>query len=253
MRQLVRAVTFLDLEENLETAKPKLNVFCLTDYDPVLNLQAAFKNRDEKNLLAQVFAQNSIRNCRLTETEKELDVTHYFDGCREEKNLFEEHLILPSSGNAAEPEAPVSEITDAILRKLDAFRTDVLIVNLAAADLAAHGGNFVRTVRAIEEIDVCLGRILAKIAELEGTFLITSDHGNCEQMLDRESNQMDRGHTTNPVPFHLVSQEVQGSRLRDGGTLADVAPTLLAMMDITKPAEMTGDDLRHIKEAAIAA
>lgn len=253
MRQLVRAVTFLEFEEAVESNKPELNVFCLTDYDPILNLQAAFQNRDEKNLLVQVFTQNSIRNCRLTETEKELCITHYFDGCPEEKNLFEEYLIIPSSGDAARPEAPAAQITEALLHKLDAGRTDFFIVNLAAADLAAHAGNFGRTVKAIEEIDRCLGEILAKLGEMNGTLLITSDHGNCEQMIDRQTGQADRGHTTNPVPFHLISPETQNLRLRDGGTLADVAPTILALLDISKPAEMTGNDLRNLREAAIAA
>lgn len=253
MRQLVRAVTFLELEDASLSGKPNLDIFCLTDYDPLLNLSAAFQNRDEKNLLVQVFAQNSIRNCRLTETEKELYVTHYFDGCPEEKNLFEEHLIIPSSGNAAQLEAPAAQITEALLHKLEAGKTDVLVVNLAAADLAAHAGNFQRTVKAIEEIDICLGKILEKLRESDGTLLITSDHGNCEQMINKENGQIDRGHTANPVPFHFVDTEARGPRLRDGGTLADIAPTILSLLDISKPIEMTGRDLRDIKEAAIAA
>ncbi len=253
MRQLVRAVTFLELEDPDDTGKPKLDVFCLTDYDSILNLTAAFGNRDEKNLLAEVFAQNSIRNCRLTESEKELYVTHYFDGCPEEKHLFEEHLIIPSSSDAARPEAPAAEITAALLEKLEAGKTDVLIVNLAAADLAAHAGNLPRTVKAIEEIDVCVGKILDKLEELNGTLLITSDHGNCEQMLNQEDGRADRAHTANPVPFHLADKDMRNVCLREGGTLADVAPTILALLDISKPEEMTGGDLRNIKEAAIAA
>jgi len=253
MRQLVRAVTFLEFEEADDSGKPKLDVFCLTDYDPILNLSAAFQNRDEKNFLAEVFAQNSIRNCRLTESEKELYVTHYFDGCPEEKHLFAEHLIVPSSNDAAQPEAPVSEITGKLLEKLDTGKTDVFIVNLAAADLAAHAGSLPRTIKAIEEIDACLGKIHEKIEELSGALLITADHGNCEQMIDKEQGRIDRAHTANPVPFHLVDKDLQNMRLREGGTLGDVAPTILALLDISKPAEMTGSDLRDIKEAAIAA
>jgi 2,3-bisphosphoglycerate-independent phosphoglycerate mutase len=253
MRQLVRAVTFLELEEADDSGKPKLDVFCLTDYDAVLNLSAAFENRDEKNLLAEVFAQNSTRNCRLTESEKELDITHYFNGCAEEKYLFEEHWVVPSSNDAARPEAPVSNITEKLLEKLETGKTDVFVVNLAAADLAAHAGNLPRTVKAIEEIDACLGKILEKIEALGGALLITSDHGNCEQMIDKDNGGIDRSHTANPVPFHLVDKDLQNLRLREGGTLADVAPTILALMDISKPAEMTGSDLRDVKEAAIAA
>jgi len=228
-------------------------VFCLTDYDLVLNLSAAFGNRDEKELLAEIFAQNSIRNCRITESEKELDVTHYFNGCPEEKCLFEEHLMVPSSDDAARPEAPVSQITEQLLERLAAGKTDVFIVNLAAADLAAHAGNLPRTVKAIEEIDMNLGKIFARLQEMGGRLLITSDHGNCEQMLKKDGGETDRGHTTNPVPFHLIDPEARGLRLRDGGSLADVAPTILALLDISKPAAMTGSDLRNTREAAIAA
>jgi 2,3-bisphosphoglycerate-independent phosphoglycerate mutase len=253
MRQLVRAVTFLEFEDADGSGKPDLDVVCLTDYDPVLNLNAAFGNRDEKNLLAEVFAQNSIRNCRIAESEKELCVTHYFDGCPEEKHLFEEHLILPSSSNAAQPEAPVSQITEKLLEKLEAGKTDVFVVNFAAADLAAHAGNLLRVIRAIEEIDHNLGKIFTKMRELGGALLITSDHGNCEQIINREDGRIDRAHTTNPVPFHLIDENTRGSRLCDGGTLADVAPTVLALLDISKPDEMTGSDLRNAREAAIAA
>lgn len=253
MRQLVRAVTFLEFEEACDSGKPKLDVYCMTDYDPTLDLSAAFENRDGKNLLADIFAQNSIRNCRITESEKELCVTHYFDGCPEEKPLFSKRLIIPSSDSAARPEAPVEQIVDTLLEKLHGGKTDVFVVNLAAADLATHSGNFERTVKAIEEIDWHLGRVLKRIQVLGGTLLITSDHGSCEQMFDRETNAVDRGHTTNPVPFHVVDTEMHGVRLRDGGTLADVAPTLLAMLDISQPAEMTGSDLRAAQEAAIAA
>jgi 2,3-bisphosphoglycerate-independent phosphoglycerate mutase len=254
MRQLVRAVTFLEFETGDAAAgKPKLDVFCLTDYDLILNLSAAFENRDQKDLLAELFAQNSVRNCRIAESEKELYVTHYFDGCPEEKYLFEEHIIVPSSDNAAQPQAPVSLITEKLLEKLDAGKTDVFVVNFAAADLAAHSGNWQRTVAAIEEIDVHLGAIFRKLQGLGGKLLITSDHGNCEQMLNKESGEADRGHTTNPVPFHLIDSETTSMRLRDGGSLADVAPTILALLDISRPLEMTGSDLRNIREAAIAA
>jgi 2,3-bisphosphoglycerate-independent phosphoglycerate mutase len=264
MRQLVRAATFLEFETEAQTDKPKLDVYCLTDYDTdqgtgygsgfgALDLTAAFPNRDEKNVLAEIFAQNSIRNCRIAEAERELYVTHYFDGCPEEKHLFEERLIVPSSNSAAHPETPLAEITGWLLEKLDAGKTDVFVVNFASADIAAHSGSIPRAVKAIEDIDVNLGLIFGLIQDLGGTMLITSDHGNCEQMLNRETGEFDRGHTSNPVPFHLIDTGIHRWRLKDGGSLADVAPTLLALLDISKPAEMTGSDLRVAREAAIAA
>jgi 2,3-bisphosphoglycerate-independent phosphoglycerate mutase len=257
MRQLVRAATFLEFEIEAGTDKPKLDVYCLTDYDTdhdlTPGLTAAFPNRDEKNFLAEIFAQNSIRNCRLAEAERELYVTHYFDGCPEEKHLFAESLIVPSSSNAASPETPLAEITGWLLEKLDAGKTDVFVVNFASADIAAHTGSIGRTVKAIEDIDVNLGLIFGLIQQIGGTLLITSDHGNCEQMLNRETGETDRGHTANPVPFHLVDTGIHRWRLKDGGSLADVAPTVLALLDISKPSEMTGGDLRIAREAAIAA
>lgn len=253
MRQIVRAVTFLEFEEAEDSGKPKLDVYCMTDYDPTLDLSAAFDNREEKNLLTDIFAQNSIRNCRIAESEKELNVTDYFDGCPEEKPLFSQRVIVPSSNSAARPEAPVEDIINKLLERLHGGKTDVFVVNIAAADLAAHTGNVGRTIKAIEEIDWHLGRLLKRIQVLGGTLMITSGHGSCEQMFDRETSEIDRGHTTNPVPFHLVDPELHGVRLRDGGTLVDVAPTLLSLLDISQPAEMTGSDLRTAQEAAIAA
>jgi 2,3-bisphosphoglycerate-independent phosphoglycerate mutase len=253
IRQLARAVTFLDLEDAARSGKPEIDVFCLTDYDPLMNLRCAFPNREEKNLLGQLFAQNSIRNCRITETEKELCLTHFFDGCPEEKYLFKDQVIVPSSDNAARPEAPAALITEELLRKLDSGKTDVYVVNLAAANIAAHGGNFARTVHAVEEIDRCLGMIAEKLSQMSGALLITATHGNAEQMKNAATGEIDRGHTANPVPFHLVDENATHLKLRDGGTLCDVAPTLLSILDIAKPAEMTGDDLRNIREAAIAA
>jgi 2,3-bisphosphoglycerate-independent phosphoglycerate mutase len=253
MRQLVRAVTFLELEAEEEAAKPKLDVFCLVDYDLDLNLTAAFPNRDRRDLLADIFAQNSIRNCRISETEKELDVTHYFNGCAEERFLFEEHVIVPSSDNMAEPQKPAAEITEKLLEKLGAAKTDVFVVNFAAADLAAHSGSLERTVKAIEEIDAQIGKIYRWLQLTGGSLLITSDHGGCEQMIDRDTGEVLRGHTLNPVPFHLVDFAKREGRMRDGGSLTDVAPTILALLDISKPASMTGSDLCDTKEAAIAA
>jgi 2,3-bisphosphoglycerate-independent phosphoglycerate mutase len=137
------------------------------------------------------------------------------------------------------------KITDKLLRGLEAGENDVFIVNLAAPDMVAHTGNLEKTIEAVQFVDTCLGGILEKIRELNGVAIITSDHGNCEEMADLLTGEPNNSHTVNPVPFHLVDEQASGLRLRQGGALEDVAPTILGILGIEKPAEMTGRDLRE--------
>jgi 2,3-bisphosphoglycerate-independent phosphoglycerate mutase len=136
------------------------------------------------------------------------------------------------------------KVTDKLLRGLEAGENDVFIVNIAAPDMVAHTGNLEKTIEAVQFVDSCLGGIVRKIKEVGGVALITSDHGNCEEMADLNTGEPNNTHTANPVPFHLVDERANGTRLRTDGALEDIAPTILGILGIEKPSEMTGKDLR---------
>ena len=136
------------------------------------------------------------------------------------------------------------KVTDKLLRGLEAGENDVFIVNLAAPDMVAHTGNLEKTIEAVQFVDTCLGGIVEKINAVGGIALITSDHGNCEEMADLLTGEPNNAHTSNPVPFHLVDERANNLKLREGGALEDVAPTLLGILGIEKPARNDRRDLR---------
>jgi 2,3-bisphosphoglycerate-independent phosphoglycerate mutase len=144
------------------------------------------------------------------------------------------------------PEMSCFKVTDKFLRALEADENDVFIVNLAASDMVAHSGNLEKTIESVQFMDTCLGSIVEKIQETGGVAIITSDHGNCEEMADLLTGEPNVGHTVNPVPFHLIDGQAGDVKLRTGGALEDVAPTILGILGLEKPAEMTGRDLREV-------
>jgi 2,3-bisphosphoglycerate-independent phosphoglycerate mutase len=246
MQQLVKALAIADAAEINAFGKPNINAICLTEYDRKFNLPVAFRNSEESNALAQVFADNGVLNCRLTEEEKYAHVTYFFNGGVEMEHPCEQRVLIPSAKALAneKPEMGSFKVTDKLLRGLEAGENDVFIVNLAAADLVAHTGNLEKTIQAVQFVDTCLGGIVNKIQEIDGIALITSDHGNCEEMSDLLTGRPNTSHTTNPVPFHIISNHTNGLKLRPNGALEDVAPTILGILGINKPSEMTGNDLR---------
>ncbi len=137
-------------------------------------------------------------------------------------------------------------VTDKVLRGIDEGETDVFIINFANPDMVGHTGKFDKTIEACQYVDTCLGWITKSIRQVEGTTLITADHGNAEQMIDPLTGSPHTAHTTNPVPFHMVDEDLVGINLREGGALEDVAPTLLGLLAIEQPVEMTGRDLRQL-------
>ena len=248
MRQLVKSLATSDTTEFPTFRKPKIHTVCLTEYDRTFDLPVAFRQENEENVLAQVFAKNGILNCRVTETEKYAHLTYFFNGGVELEHPCEQRVLVPSPKPATAetaPEMACFKVTDKFLRGLEAGENDVFIVNLAAPDVVAHTGNLEKTIEAVQFIDTCLGGILEKIRGVGGIALITSDHGNCEEMADLLTGEPNNAHTSNPVPFHFVDEQANGLKLRDGGALEDVAPTLLGILGIAKPEEMTGTDLRQ--------
>jgi len=247
MRQLVKSLAVSDAYES--AVKPKIHAVCLTEYDRAFNLPVAFRQENEENVLAKVFAENGVLNCRVAETEKYAHLTYFFNGGVEIEHPCERRILVNSSkagGYEAQPESACFKVTDKLLRGLEAGENDVFIANLAAPDLVAHTGNLEKTIEAVQFVDTCLGGIIEKIRELDGIAIITSDHGNCEEMADLLTGEPNSSPTANPVPFHLIDERANGLRLRTGGALEDVAPTILGILEIEKPVEMTGRDLREI-------
>ncbi len=247
MRQLVKSLT-ADSVEFTSFGKPKIEIVCLTEYDRTLDVPVAFRRESEVNAMAKVFAENGVLNCRVTETEKYAHLTYFLNGGVELEHACEQRVFVPSLKNSiheAQPEMQCFKVTDKLLRSLDAGENDVFIINLAAPDVVAHTGNLEKTIEAVQFVDTCLGGIVEKIKALNGIAIITSDHGNCEEMADLLTGEPNNAHTINPVPFHLVDEYSDNFKLRDGGALEDVAPTILGILGIEKPVEMTGRDLRQ--------
>ncbi len=248
MRQLVKSLAVKDETDIASLSKPHIETVCLTEYDRSFNLPVAFKQEGEEKALAQVFAENGVLNCRVTETEKYAHITYFFNGGADNDHQCEQRVIVPSLKKTSletSPEMSCFKVTDKFLRALEADENDVFIVNLAASDMVAHSGNLEKTIESVQFIDTCLGGIVGKIQELNGVAIITSDHGNCEEMADLLTGEPNNLHTTNPVSFHLIDDDSQDIKLRFNGALEDVAPTILGILGLEKPVEMTGRDLRE--------
>jgi len=251
MRQLAKSLAVSDANEFVTFGKPQIETVCLTEYDRAFNLPVAFRQQPEENVLAKVFAENGVLNCRITETEKFAHLTYFFNGGVESEHPCEKRVIIPSlkmSAAETQPEMRCFKVTDKLLGGLEAGESEVFIANLAAPDMVAHTGNLERTIESVQFVDTCLGGILEKIRVLEGVAIITSDHGNCEEMADLMTGEPNNSHTTNAVPFHLIGEEINGVKLREDGALEDIAPTILGILGIEKPTDMTGRDLREFQK-----
>lgn len=244
MRQLVRSISVPDAAG---LAKPTVDTVCLTEYDSSFNLPVVFRAETNENVLSEVLADNGIKNLKITQTERFPHLTYYFNGGDDIQQQNEQHILLSTPRNETAdigPESQSFKITDSVLRSIDANGDGVFVVNLPAADLVAETGKVERTVEAVQFVDTCLGGIVEKVRGAGGIVLITSSHGNCEEMTNAETGEPYYQTTSNPVPFHFVSDSANGLKLREDGVLADIAPTILGILDIEIPAEMTGSDLR---------
>jgi 2,3-bisphosphoglycerate-independent phosphoglycerate mutase len=248
-RQLTRALTVPDFNEFEITGRPRVQFVCFTMYDHTFDLPIAFPPRQHARVLAEAWADLKVRNYRLAETEKYAHVTYFFNGGVEKEFPCEQRLLVPSPKIATydlQPEMSAFKVTDKVLRAIDEGDTDVFVINFANPDMVGHTGKLAQTIEACQYVDTCLGWITKRIRQARGITLITADHGNAEQMIDPTTGSPHTAHTTNPVPFHLIDEESRGAKLRSGGALEDVAPTLLGLLGLEKPSEMTGVDLRNI-------
>jgi 2,3-bisphosphoglycerate-independent phosphoglycerate mutase len=248
-RQLTRALAIPDFNEFPVSDRPRVEFVCFTMYDHTFDLPIAFPPRQHRNVLAEVWGNLRVRNYRLAETEKYAHVTYFFNGGVEKEYPCEQRLLVPSPRIATydlQPEMSAFKVTDKVLRGIDEGETDVFVINFANPDMVGHTGKLEKTIEACQYVDTCLGWITKRIREARGITLITADHGNAEQMIDPVTGSPHTAHTTNPVPFHLIDQESIGVKLRSGGALEDVAPTMLGLLELEKPADMTGRDLRFL-------
>jgi 2,3-bisphosphoglycerate-independent phosphoglycerate mutase len=244
-RQITRA--FVDREFtdfSRKTGYPKVHFTCMTLYDKMIEAPVAFRAQALNNTLGEVLSRHGIAQLRLAETEKYAHVTFFFNGGVEEPNPGEDRVLVPSpkvSTYDLKPEMSAPGVTGNFLEQLRLNKYGVIIMNYANPDMVGHTGDLEATVRALETVDSCLGKVVRAVLEREGTVLITADHGNADEMLD-EKGDICTAHSTNPVPFILVRQDTAGLCLRNG-SLEDIAPTILDLLNIPVPEEMTGASL----------
>ncbi len=247
-RQLTRALAVGGFNEFPIPQRPRIEFVCFTLYDRTFDLPIAFGPNEHHNVLAEVWAGTTVRNYRLAETEKYAHVTYFFNGGVEKEYPCERRLLVPSPKIATydlQPEMSAFKVTKELLAAIEANETNIFVVNFANPDMVGHTGKLDKTIEACQHVDACLGWITNAIRNAGGVTMITADHGNAEQMINLETGQPHTAHTSNPVPFHLIDEASRGLQLRSGGALEDVAPTILGLLDIQPPAEMTGRDLRN--------
>ncbi len=246
-RQITRAMS----QENFDgftrkTGFLKPTYVCFTRYDASFeNISIAFKPQVLTNTLGEYLAKIGKTQLRIAETEKYAHVTFFFNGGVEKPNDLEDRELIASPKVATydlKPEMSALEVTDKVIAKLDEQKYDVVILNFANCDMVGHTGDFDAAIKAVQTVDECVGKVVDKILSLGGQAIITADHGNADKMADENGSPF-TAHTTNKVPFIVVGEKVKNVSLRDGGILADVAPTFLDMMGVEIPKEMTGKTL----------
>ncbi|MFA7403007.1 MAG: 2,3-bisphosphoglycerate-independent phosphoglycerate mutase [Pelobacteraceae bacterium] len=246
-REITRAIALDDFSGFERRKRAKLAGYvCLTEYDATFGLPIAFGSTELTNILGGVLAGAGLKQLRIAETEKYAHVTFFFNGGVETPFPGEDRALIPSPKEVAtydqKPEMSAFKVTEELLARIDSDVYDVIMLNFANCDMVGHTGIEAAAIKAVETVDACAGRIVARVCEKGGAVLITADHGNAEQMQD-ENGEPFTAHTTNPVWLVLVDDSRKGTKLREGGRLADVAPTMLKMLGIAQPLEMTGESL----------
>jgi len=244
-----------DFNEFEREYMPRLGVFAsLTEYKSDFDVPVAYPPDRLQNVFGEYISNLGMHQLRIAETEKYAHVTFFFNGGREEPFEFEDRILIPSPNIPTydlQPEMSAPELTDKLVEAIESKKYDAIICNYANPDMVGHTGNFDATVKAIEALDACLARVAAAIEKAGGEMLITADHGNAEMMSNQETHQAHTAHTTNLVPLIYVGREM---KLISQGALSDIAPTMLELMGLEQPSEMTGRSLiEHEQEGEEAA
>jgi len=247
MRQIVRALAWPGFDGFDVKDRPAVSLVTMTQYDATFPFPVAFGPMVLSRIVAEVLAERGKTMFRTAETEKYAHVTYFFNGGIEPPYKGEERLLVPSQKVATYDLAPgmsAAGVTDVLCNAIEGKQHDFILCNYANGDMVGHSGVLAAAVKAVETVDECLARVLTAADKGGATLLVTADHGNCELMIDPATGGPHTAHTTNPVPFLIVGEDARGP-LRAGGSLRDVGPTILHLLGIEPPAEMTGRDLRE--------
>jgi 2,3-bisphosphoglycerate-independent phosphoglycerate mutase len=246
-RELTRAFTEEDFKEFPRGRRLDLATYTtMTQYDETFKVPVAYPPRDIKKILGELASQAGIRQLRIAETEKYAHVTYFFNGGEEKEFPGEERILIPSPKDVPtydlKPQMSAREVAEALVKKFSQDPIGLVIANFANADMVGHTGNFAAAVKACEVIDECIGRVVDAALTRKGKVVITADHGNIEQLIDYDTGLPHTAHTINRVPVILVDEERQKCKLNEG-TAIDVAPTVLSLLGLSQPKEMTGHSL----------
>ena len=245
-REITRAFCDDDFKGFAREKKLDVTFVCFTDYDETIgNKLVAFVKQEIKNTFGEYLAAHNMTQARIAETEKYAHVTFFFNGGVEEPNKGEDRILVKSPKVATydlKPEMSAYEVCDKLVDAIKSDKYDVIIINFANPDMVGHTGVEAAAIKAVEVVDECVGRAVDALKEVDGQMFICADHGNCEQLVDYETGEPFTAHTTNPVPFILVNADPSYT-LRENGCLADIIPTLIELMGMEQPVEMTGKSL----------
>lgn len=246
-REITRAFCDDNFDSFDRGARVKTTYVCFTDYDETIsNKLVAFEKESITNTFGEYLAAHNLTQARIAETEKYAHVTFFFNGGIEEPNKGEDRVLVPSPKEVAtydlKPEMSAPGVCDKLVEAIKSGKYDVIIINFANPDMVGHTGVEAAAIKAIETVDECVGRAVDALKEVDGVMFICADHGNAEQLVDYKTGEPFTAHTTNPVPFILVNAD-PSYKLREGGCLADIAPTLIELLEMEQPREMTGKSL----------
>ena len=245
-REITRTFCAEDFDGFDRGERVKTTYICFTEYDVTIpNKNIAFPKTEISNTFGEFLAAKGLKQARIAETEKYAHVTFFFNGGVEEPNEGEERILVKSPKVATydlQPEMSAFTVCDKLCEAIRSDKYDVIIINFANPDMVGHTGVEAAAIKAVEAVDACVGKAVEAIKEVDGQMFICADHGNAEQLLDYETKAPFTAHTTNPVPFILVNADSK-YKLRENGVLADIAPTLIELMGLEKPQEMTGTSL----------
>ena len=245
-REITRAFCADEFDGFPREKRINVKYVCFTEYDVTIpNKSVAFKKVEVTNTFGEYLAAHHMTQARIAETENYAHVTFFFNGGVEAPNEGEDRILVKSPKVATydlKPEMSAYEVCDKLVDAITGGKYDVIIVNFANPDMVGHTGIIEAAVKAVEAVDECVGRAVEAIKKVDGQMFICADHGNCEQLIDEKTGEPFTAHTTNPVPFLLVNYD-PAYTLRDGGCLADIVPTMIEMMGMEQPKEMTGKSL----------
>ena len=243
-REITRSIVDKNFD-GFETKKMDTYFVCMTPYDETMpNVEVAYKKEEIKNTFGEYISSKGLKQLRIAETEKYAHVTFFFNGGEEKQYEGEDRILVPSPKVETydlKPEMSAYEVTDKVVEAIKSEKYDSIILNYANPDMVGHTGNIEAAIKALEAIDECVSRVVKAINEVGGILLITADHGNSEQMIDYKTGEPHTAHTTNPVPLAIVG--IPNNKKIKEGRLADLAPTMLDLMGLEKPNEMTGESL----------